>query len=173
MPESPARCIAVMGATATGKSALGIRLARRFGGEVISMDSCQVYRGMDVGTGKITPAATAGVAHRLLDILDPDENGSAGQHAALAREAIADIARRGLVPVLVGGTGLYFDALLRPFIDPGVPPERFDAIRTGFAGRDTGDLYAELAGVDPARAAELSVNDRVRITRALERREGR
>jgi len=168
MSGSGARCIAVMGATATGKSALGVRLARRFGGEVISMDSCQVYRGMDVGTGKITPAETGGVPHHLLDILDPDESGSAGQHAALAREAIDDIAGRGLVPILVGGTGLYFDAIFRPFIDPGVPPERFDDIRKTFEGRDTGSLHAELTGVDPVRAAELSVNDRVRITRALE-----
>lgn len=168
MPESPARCIAVMGATATGKSALGVRLARRLGGEVVSMDSCQVYRGMDIGTGKITPAETVGVRHHLLDILDPDESGSAGRHAELAREAVADIAGRGLVPVLVGGTGLYFDAFLHPFIDPGVPSQQFDAIRSGFEGRDTGELYAELAGVDPARAEKLSANDRVRITRALE-----
>ncbi len=157
-----------MGATATGKSALGVRLARRLGGDVVSMDSCQVYRGMDVGTGKVTSAEAEGVPHHLLDILDPDENGSAGRHAELALKAVAEIAGRGLVPVLVGGTGLYFDAFLHPFIDPGVPPQRFDAIRSGFEGRETGDLYAELAGVDPSRAEKLSANDRVRITRALE-----
>ena len=168
MRRRSTRCIAIMGATATGKSALGVRLAGELDAEVVSMDSRQVYRGMDVGTGKITREERAGVPHHLLDILEPDETGSAGRHAELARSAIGAIAGRGRVPILVGGTGLYFDAVFRPFIDLGVSAGRLDEIRAGFEGRSTSDLYDELTRIDPARAGQLSVNDRVRITRALE-----
>jgi len=157
-----------MGATATGKSALGIRLARRFDGEVVSMDSRQVYRGMDIGTGKVTPEETGGVPHHLLDILDPDEAGSAGRHAELARKAIEEISARGNVAILVGGTGLYFDAVFRPLIDVPISHDQLRAIRAAFESRDTLELYADLRRVDPERARRLSPNDRVRITRALE-----
>ena len=165
-PSAPV--IAVMGATATGKSALGVRLARAIGGEVVSMDSRQVYRGMDIGTGKITPEERGEVPHHLLDILSPDEAGSAGRHAEMALEAMRDIARRGRVPLLVGGTGLYFDAVFRPFIDLGVSDDAIAEIRAGFEGRSNEQLYDELSRVDASRAAQLSPNDRVRITRALE-----
>jgi len=168
MRHPSARCIAVMGATATGKSALGVRLAAEFDGEVVSMDSRQVYRGMDIGTGKITREEQGGVPHHLLDILDPAETGSAGRHAELARSAIEEIAEGGRVPILAGGTGLYFDAVFRPFIDLGVTSDRIVEIRAEFEGRSTRDLYGELSGVDPQRAGQLSANDRVRITRALE-----
>jgi len=168
MRHQSTRCIAVMGATATGKSALGVRLAAEFGGEVVSMDSRQVYRGMDIGTGKVTREERGGLPHHLLDVLDPGETGSAGRHAELAHSAIDEIAGRGRVPILVGGTGLYFDAVFRPFIDLGVSNDRFDEIRAEFEGRPTRDLYEELRRVDPHRAGRLSVNDRVRITRALE-----
>jgi tRNA dimethylallyltransferase len=160
--------IAVMGATATGKSALGVRLARAVDGEVVSMDSRQVYRGMDIGTGKITRAERAGVPHHLLDILNPDESGSAGRHAELARATMADIVKRGRVPLLVGGTGLYFDAVFRPFIDLGVSVERIAQIRAEFDGISNEILYDELRRVDAPRAAQISRNDRVRVTRALE-----
>lgn len=162
------KCVAIMGATATGKSALGIWLAGRFGGEVISMDSRQVYRSMDVGTGKVPAAEQGGIPHHLFDILDPGETGSAGRHAELARSAVDEIDKRGHVPILVGGTGLYFDAVFSPLVEVDIPRERLDAIRAGFAARETLELYAELRRVDPARAKVLSSNDRVRITRALE-----
>ena len=168
MRHQSTQCIAVMGATAAGKSALGVRLARAIGGEVVSMDSRQVYRGMDIGTGKITREERGEVRHHLLDILDPDESGSAGRHAELTREAMGDIVDRGGVPLLVGGTGLYFDAVFRPFIDLGVPHERIAEIRAGFDELATEKLYAELRLVDAPRAAQVSPNDRVRITRALE-----
>jgi tRNA dimethylallyltransferase len=161
-------CVAIMGATATGKSALGVLLARRFGGEVVSMDSRQVYRGMDIGTGKIALEQRGGVPHHLLDVLEPSQRGSAGSHAELARQAIREISERGRLPLLVGGTGLYFDAVFRPFIDLRIPRERIEQIRAGFEGRATGVLYEELRSVDPARAAQIAAGDRVRITRALE-----
>jgi tRNA dimethylallyltransferase len=161
-------CVAIMGATATGKSALGVLLARRFGGEVVSMDSRQVYRGMDIGTGKIALEQRGGVPHHLLDVLEPSQRGSAGSHAELARQAIREISERGRLPLLVGGTGLYFDAVFRPFIDLNVCDERVAEIRAGFEGRETDDLFEELRRVDAERAAQLSAGDRVRITRALE-----
>jgi tRNA dimethylallyltransferase len=157
-----------MGATATGKSALAVRLGRRFGGEVVSMDSRQVYRHMDIGTGKVTEEQRGGLTHHLLDTLEPDEAGSAGRHAGLVRAAIREIDGRGRVPILVGGTGLYFDAVFRPLIDVGVSRSRIEEIRSALGSRSTADLYVELARVDADRAAQLSPNDRVRITRALE-----
>jgi tRNA dimethylallyltransferase len=168
MHRSPTKYVAIMGATATGKSALGIRLAERFRGEVVSMDSRQVYRRMDIGTGKVSPKDRARVPHHLLDILDPGEAGSAGRHAELARRSMEEITARGNVPFLVGGTGLYFDAVFRPLIDIHIPRETLESIRAGFQSRDTLELYAELRRVDPDRARYLSPNDRVRITRALE-----
>jgi tRNA dimethylallyltransferase len=168
MRHESTRCIAVMGATATGKSALGVRLAAEFDGEVVSMDSRQVYRGMDIGTGKITLEERGDLPHHLLDVLEPGEAGSAGRHAELVHSAIDEIAGRARVPILVGGTGLYFDAVFRPFIDLGVTTDRIGEIRAEFEGRSTRDLYDELSRVDPQRAGRLSVNDRVRITRSLE-----
>jgi tRNA dimethylallyltransferase len=157
-----------MGATATGKSELGVALALRFPGEIISMDSRQVYRGMDVGTGKITKEEMGSVPHHLIDVLDPNEFNSAGQHAAQTRLVIQDVVSRGNTPFLVGGTGLYFNAIFHPMIEVALTPDQQKAIRSGLETRDTASLYEELGAVDPARARELSPNDRVRIVRALE-----
>jgi tRNA dimethylallyltransferase len=168
MSPNVEKCVAIMGATATGKSELGIELAQRLGGEIISMDSRQVYRGMDIGTGKVTREQRNLVPHHLLDILDPHQLNSAGQHAALARQAIVDISDRGITAFLAGGTGLYFDALYNPLIDVSIPPAQRESIHAAFNGLETEQLYEELRGVDPKRAAELSPNDRLRITRALE-----
>lgn len=168
MNAMPLKCVAVMGPTAAGKSGLGIDLAVRLDGEVVSMDSRQVYRGMDIGTGKVTREEMRGVAHHLLDVLDPDEAGNAGDHARLAREAIAAIDGRGRAVFLVGGTGLYFDALLDPFIDVEIPRERLEQIRSEFEAESTEALYRRLEKADPDRAHQLSRNDRMRITRALE-----
>ena len=168
MKNHPVKCVAVMGATATGKSALAIQLAGQVGGEVVSMDSRQVYRGMDIGTGKVTAEECHGIPHHLLDILEPSETGNAGRHAEMASKEIEAIASKGNVPLLVGGTALYFDALLQPLIEVDIPAERLEAIRAQFKARATLELYAELRSVDPERAKRLSPNDRVRITRALE-----
>jgi tRNA dimethylallyltransferase len=162
------RAVALMGATATGKSDLAVELALEFGGEIISMDSRQVYRGLDIGTGKIGRAARARVAHHLLDIMDPGEHGSAGRHAAMAEAAIRAVATRGRLPILAGGTGLYFRALFSGLVAVTIPRDILGHLRAGFAGKSTAVLHAELAALDAARAAALSANDRVRITRALE-----
>lgn len=161
-------CVAIMGATATGKSAAAITLAARFGGEIISMDSRQIYRGLDIGTGKVTATQRAAVPHHLIDILDPVQPTSAGAHARRARAALEQITARGHLPFLVGGTGLYFRALLDGLVDVEIPPAELAAIRSSFAGVDTDTLYRDLRGLDPQRASELAPADRVRITRALE-----
>ncbi|HXV13993.1 MAG TPA: tRNA (adenosine(37)-N6)-dimethylallyltransferase MiaA [Candidatus Krumholzibacteria bacterium] len=165
---TPIRAIAIMGATATGKSALAMSLALDFGGEIVSMDSRQVYRGFDVGTGKVSRDERAPVPHHLIDVADPDQWWSAGRHAALAERAVREIAGRDRVPLLVGGTGLYFRALFGGLVDVVIPADELARIRAGFAGQETRALYDHLLHEDPARARELSVNDRVRITRALE-----
>lgn len=157
-----------MGATATGKSAVAIDLARRFAGEVISMDSRQVYRGLDIGTGKVTAEDTRGVPHHLIDILEPSESTSAGAHARRAWGAAEDIRARGAAVILAGGTGLYFRAFLEGLAEVEIPERALRELRARFAGRDTAELHAELRRRDPARAAELSGNDRLRITRSLE-----
>ncbi len=160
--------IAIVGATATGKSALGVKLALTFGGEVISMDSRQVYRGMDVGTGKITPDEMQGVPHHLLDILDPHEVGSAGEHARLVGEIFDDIVDRGKLPILVGGTGFYLRAFEYGLIDVDIPAADRQQIQETLAGFSNEELHQQLANVDPVRADELEPEDRMRVMRALE-----
>lgn len=157
-----------MGATATGKSHLAIALAEEFTGEIVSMDSRQAYRRLDIGTGKVDAEARQRVPHHLLDYLDVNENGSTGRHIAAAEAAMRDIAARGRVPFIVGGTGLYFRTLFSGLIEISIPREEQERIRAGFEGRETEELHAELSRLDPERAAVLSLNDRVRIMRALE-----
>ena len=157
-----------MGATATGKSDLAIRLAERFGGEIISMDSRQVYLGLDIGTAKVPAAERRGIPHHLFDVLRPEEPNSAGSHVARATEFAGRIRRRSRLPIFVGGTGLYFRALFRGLADLDLPRADLEKARLSFKQLDTLALYEELQRNDPDRAAELSPNDRVRISRALE-----
>ncbi len=158
-----------MGPTASGKSALAMRLAERFPVEIISVDSAQVYRGMDVGTAKPGPEDRARVPHHLLDILPPTERYSAARFAGDAALLIAEIRGRGRLPLLVGGTMLYFKALTQGLSDlPGADA----AVRAGIDARAARDgwssLHEELARVDPVTAARLQPADRQRIQRALE-----
>lgn len=157
-----------MGATATGKSHLALALAEHFGGEIVSMDSRQAYRGLDIGTGKVSTKERDSVPHHLLDYLDVNESGSAGRHMAAALNAIRDIASRRHAPFVVGGTGLYFRALFGGLVPVTIPRENLERIRATFKNRETRDLYDQLRNRDPARASVLSPNDRARITRALE-----
>ncbi|MFO1398050.1 MAG: tRNA (adenosine(37)-N6)-dimethylallyltransferase MiaA [Burkholderiales bacterium] len=158
-----------MGPTASGKSALALVLAREFGGEIVTVDSAQVYRGMDIGTAKPSAAERAQVPHHLLDLRDPTEAYSAAQFAADAQQAIAGIRARGRVPIVAGGTMLYFKALTEglsslPRADPAVRAEiDAQAAREGWPA-----LHAALARVDPATAARLEPTDAQRIQRALE-----
>jgi tRNA dimethylallyltransferase len=161
--------VLLMGPTASGKSALAMALARRFPAEIVSVDSAQVYRGMDIGTAKPDAAARSLVPHHLIDIIDPVDAYSAARFRADALAAIAGIRSRGALPLVVGGTMLYFKALLEglsalPAADPSVRAH-LDA-RAATEGWPA--LHADLARVDPATAARLDVTDAQRIQRALE-----
>jgi tRNA dimethylallyltransferase len=158
-----------MGPTASGKSALAAALARRFPVEIVSVDSAQVYRGMDVGTAKPTAAERASVPHHLIDILDPTEAYSAARFRTDALGAVHAIAARGRVPLLVGGTMLYFKALRDGLSDLPEADARLRAAIEAEAGeRGWPALHAELARVDPATATRLKPGDAQRIQRALE-----
>ena len=162
--------VVITGPTATGKTALGVEMALAFRGEIVSADSMQVYRGMDIGTAKPTPAERRGVPHHLLDAADPRDDFSAAKYAALATEAVEDIRRRGLLPIVVGGTGLYIDALLRG-TDFAPAPED-PALRAELeAEYDSigGEAFREkLRAVDPDRAEKLAPGDKKRLVRAME-----
>jgi tRNA dimethylallyltransferase len=163
---SSPRHLALVGTTASGKSALALALARRLGDvEIVTVDSMQVYRGMDIGTAKPSPAEQAEVPHHLVDVVDPGDDWSVTDWVAAARAAIAGIERRGHRALLVGGTGLYFQAL----IDGLVPPPRFpDVARELEAEPDTAALYARLEVMDPLAATRIEPGNRRRILRALE-----
>jgi tRNA dimethylallyltransferase len=161
--------IAVVGPTATGKSALGLDLAEAFNGEVVSCDSTAVYRGVDIGTDKLPPAERRGIPHHLVDVADPTDTYSAARFAADAAGAIEGIHARGRLPILVGGTGFYFRALVRGLF-PG--PERDDALRARLQRvaerRGVEALHRWTARVDPEAARRIQPRDRKRLVRALE-----
>lgn len=161
--------IALVGPTASGKSAISLLLARHWPLEIISVDSALVYRGMDIGTAKPTPAELAQVPHHLIDIRDPAQAYSAAEFAADAQRLIADIQCRGKHALLVGGTMLYLKALLQPMDAlPPAQPELRLAIEAEAAALGWPALHARLAEADPVTAARLSPNDSQRIGRALE-----
>jgi len=161
--------VALMGPTASGKTALALDWAQRFGGEIVSVDSALVYRGLDIGAAKPTADELAAVPHHLIDVRDPWQRYSAADFANDARAAVEDIAARGRVPILAGGTGLYFRALLQglssmPEADPAVRAQlEAEAGERGWAA-----MHAELAQVDPIAAARIHATDPQRIQRALE-----
>ena len=169
MQEKPL-LIAVVGATASGKSALGAEIAAHYGGEIVSADSMQLYTGLDIATAKPTAEETLGVPHHLISVLPPDHACSVAEYVDMARETIADILSRGKLPVVVGGTGLYADALLDNIQFPEIPAD--DALRqrlhqeAELFGNDT--LLRRLAVCDPETASKLHENNLRRIIRALE-----
>ncbi|MCC8048319.1 MAG: tRNA (adenosine(37)-N6)-dimethylallyltransferase MiaA [Oscillospiraceae bacterium] len=167
MTERPV--IVITGPTATGKTALGVELALALDGEVVSADSMQVYRGMDIGTGKVTAEEARGVRHHMIDIAEPEESFSAAAWVQLAAECVEDIFARGKTPLIVGGTGLYIDSLLsgRDFARRG--DERVRAELNAEYDRAGGEeMLRRLAEVDPRRAEVLHSGDKRRIVRALE-----
>jgi len=163
------RLIAIVGPTASGKSDLALDIASRLGGEIVSCDSRQVYRGLDIGSAKPTPEERRLVPHHLLDVVDPDQPFSAADYARLARQALVGIAARGRLSLVVGGTGLYLRALLDGLFEgPARDPDlrrRLEAIAERGGGAR---LFALLGRADPQTAARLHVRDRVRVIRALE-----
>ena len=166
MKDSGIKLIVVPGPTASGKSALGIALAQRFHGEIVSADSRQVYRGLDIGTAKVTAEERALVPHHLLDVADVQEIYTVSQFQQQAIAAINDIAARGLQPFLVGGSPHYIQAVVDNLDIPAVPPQ--PALRAELEARPLAELLAQLEELDTQSAAIIDRNNRRRVIRALE-----
>jgi len=163
------RVLAVLGPTASGKSALGLALAHRLDGEILNCDSTAVYRGFDIGTDKVAPADRQGIPHHLIDIADPTEVYTAAQFARDAAAVIRGVHARGRLPILVGGTGFYYRALVRGlFPGPGADQRLRDRLDRLAARRGPERLHRLLAHVDPASGARIMPRDQKRIVRALE-----
>lgn len=167
--HAPQRIVAIVGPTAVGKTAAALALARHFDAELIGADSVQVYRGFDIGSSKPSAAELGGVVHHLIDVREPTELLDAAGYAALADRAIAEVAARGRLPIVVGGTGLWLRALLRGLVDaPPVDPALRAQLERAW-DEDAGQaLHARLSHVDPLSAARIHVNDKLRVVRALE-----
>jgi tRNA dimethylallyltransferase len=161
--------VAVLGPTATGKSALALALAGRYDGEIINCDSTAVYRGFDIGTDKIAPADRRGIPHHLIDIVDPTEEYTAAQYARDAAAAVRDLHARGKLPILAGGTGFYFRALTRGlFPGPGRDAALRERLESIAGRRGVAFLHRMLQRVDPPSAARIQPRDLKRLVRALE-----
>lgn len=160
------RIVVILGPTASGKSDLAIKIAKRFNGEVVSADSRQVYRGMDIGTGKVTKKEMGGIRHHLLDVADPRKPFTVVRYQKLALEAIKDILKRKKVPILVGGTGLYIQAIVDNIVFPQVPPE--PNLRRKLEGKSAEELFGILKLLDPNRAKAIDRKNPRRLIRAIE-----
>jgi len=162
--------IAIVGPTAVGKSELALGLAQYFALEIISADSRQVYRYMDIGTNKPSPAEMATVPHHVIDVVEPDQDFNLAMYHQLAVESLAGIQQRGRLPLLVGGSGLYVWSLIEGWTIPRVPPDREMRRRLEFRAKrdDSRSLYRELQTIDPAAAEKISPSNVRRVIRALE-----
>jgi tRNA dimethylallyltransferase len=166
MKKVRSKIIVVCGPTAVGKSALAVRLARRFGGEVISADSRQVYRGLNIGTGKITKREMRGVPHHMLDVANPKHRYVAAEFQKAAREKICEIFSRGRIPVVCGGSGFYISALVDGVNFPNVPPNK--KLRAKLEKKPAEELFKMLKKLDPRRASEIDPKNKRRLARAIE-----
>ena len=164
------KVIVVAGPTASGKTALGIELALQYNGEIVSADSMQVYRGMDIGTAKATAEERARVPHHMLDVAEPWEDYSVARYVSQAEDCCRDIISRGRLPVIVGGTGLYIDSLIsgRDFAAVDFDQGLRERLGREYDELGGGELRRRLAAIDPERAAKLHPSDKRRIVRALE-----
>lgn len=160
------KVIVIVGPTASGKSDFAVELARRIGGEVVSADSRQVYTGLDIGTGKITEKEMRGVPHHMLDVASPRRVFTAHDYVRKARPILADIIRRGKVPIICGGTGFYIDALLGRIQLPDTPAS--PALRKELKAKTAPELYETLRKLDPRRAESIDRHNPARLIRAIE-----
>ncbi|MCH1867570.1 tRNA (adenosine(37)-N6)-dimethylallyltransferase MiaA [Nocardioides sp. CFH 31398] len=166
--QEPPPVLAVVGATAAGKSEVALGLAERLGGEVVNTDAMQLYRGMDIGTAKLAPAERRGVRHHLLDVLDVTETASVATFQREARAVVADLRARGVVPVLVGGSALYTRAVVDTLEFPGTDPVVRARLEAELDDVGPAVLHARLAGLDPVAAAGIEPGNGRRTVRALE-----
>ena len=164
------KAVVVVGATASGKTALSINIAKKFGGEVISADSMQIYKGVSIATAKPTPEEMQGISHHLIDFLDVSKKFSVSEYCSKARECFDDVVSRGKLPVIAGGTGLYIDSFLSntQFFDDAVSDEVKNSLKAEFEKSGIEPLYEELKKVDPEAALSIHPNNTVRVLRALE-----
>lgn len=169
MPQP--KIIAIVGPTASGKTSLGIFLAQKIGGEVLSADSRQVYKGLDIGTGKVTKKEAAGVPHHLLDVVSPKKDFTASDFVQLGTHAIKKILAHEQVPIVVGGSGFYIDALLGRVTLAPVPPNL--ALRARLKKKSVEQLFSILKKLDPERAKNIDAKNPVRLIRAIEVAKGR
>ncbi|MBI3888581.1 tRNA (adenosine(37)-N6)-dimethylallyltransferase MiaA [Candidatus Nomurabacteria bacterium] len=160
------RVIVVLGQTATGKSNLAVKIAKKVNGEIISADSRQVYKGLDIGTGKITPNEMKGVPHHLLDVANPKKKFTVSEYQKLAISAMADILKRGKTPIICGGTGFYIDAITKGVVFPEVPPN--PKLRKVLENKTAEQLFKMLEKLDKARAKNIDAKNKVRLVRAIE-----
>lgn len=160
------KVLVILGPTATGKSDLGVTLARKFDGEVISADSRQVYKGMNLGTGKITKKEMDGVPHHLLDVANPKKVFSVSDYSKLASKVLDKILEKNKLPIVVGGTGFYIDTLLNDVALPEVPPNK--TLRKDLEKKDADQLFLILKKLDPSRAKNIDAKNKVRLVRAIE-----
>ncbi|MDQ3089871.1 MAG: tRNA (adenosine(37)-N6)-dimethylallyltransferase MiaA [bacterium] len=160
------KVLIIVGPTAAGKSILAIKIAKKYNGEVISADSRQVYKGLDIGTGKITKKEMRGIPHHLLDVADPKKVFNAADYKKLADESIKDILQNRKLPIIVGGTGFYIDAVTGRTNFPEVPPNK--NLRKKLERKSVEELYNILKKKDPRRAKNIDSKNKVRLVRALE-----
>lgn len=160
------RIVVILGPTASGKTSLSIKLAKRFSGEIISADSRQVYKGMDIGTGKVTKEEMQGTPHYLLDVVSPKKIFDVAQFKVLAEKAIEKILKKNKLPIIVGGTGFYIQAIVDNISIPEVKPDW--NLRKKLVKKPVSELYKMLQKLDPARARNIDKNNPRRLIRALE-----
>ena len=160
------KVIVILGQTATGKSSLAVKIAKKFKGEVISADSRQVYKYLDIGTGKITEKEMRGVPHHLLDIVHPKNKFTVAEYKVLAEKVIRDILKRGKIPIICGGTGFYIDAIAKGVIFPEVPPN--NKLRKLLEKKSASGLFKMLQKLDKDRAKNIDAKNKVRLIRAIE-----
>ena len=160
------KIIVILGQTATGKSNLAVKIAKKIGGEIISADSRQVYKGLDIGTGKITLKEMKGIPHHLLDVAHPKNKFTVAEYKELAEKIIKEIIARGKIPIICGGTGFYIDAITKGVIFPKVPPNL--KLRKSLVTKSAMALFVILNKLDPERAKNIDSHNEVRLIRAIE-----
>ena len=158
--------IVILGQTATGKSNLAVKIAKKINGEIISADSRQIYKGLDVGTGKISKKEMRGIPHHLLDVANPKNKFTVAEYKEMTNLAIAEIVTRGKTPIICGGTGFYIDAVTKGVVFPEVPPNK--KLRKILFKKETSKLFEELKKLDPERAKNIDPKNKVRLVRAIE-----